>query len=121
MGTAAKPTERDQFWLDQESKLAKSELTAKAYAAERGLSTHALYQARKRRRSLGLLPPVEPLGSRKTAPEKAVACSKVALRPSAPARAEFRLPLPNGDVLEGSGGELPLAGVDLLERLTSPR
>jgi transposase len=72
MGTAAKPTEGNQFWLDHESKLAKLELTAKAYAAERGLSRHALYQARKRLRSLGLLPPVEPLGSRKTASEKAV-------------------------------------------------
>ena len=121
MGTAAKPTERDRFWLDHESKLSKSELTAKAYAAKQGLSMHALYQARKRLRSLGLLPPADPRRSRKRASEKAVAFSKVALRPSAPASAEFRLSLPNGYVLEWSGGELPSAVIDLVERLTSPR
>lgn len=121
MGTAAKPTERDQFWLDHESRLAKSELTAKAYAAEQGLSMHALYQARKRLRSLGLMAPVERRRPGKRAPEKTVAFSKVALRPSAAPSAEFRLSLPNGFVLEWSGGELPSAVVDLLERLTSPR
>ena len=41
MGKAATPTERDQFWLNHESKIAKSERTAKAYAAEQGLSLHA--------------------------------------------------------------------------------
>ena len=46
MGREKAPTERDQYWLDHEKKLAASGLTAKAYAAEHELSLHALYQAR---------------------------------------------------------------------------
>jgi len=52
-------TERDQFWLDHEAALAGSGLTTKEYAAEHGLSFHAFYQARKRLRALGLLPPAD--------------------------------------------------------------
>ncbi len=37
-------TERDRFWLDHEAAIAASGQTAKAYAAEQGLSLHALYQ-----------------------------------------------------------------------------
>jgi hypothetical protein len=119
MGTTGKPTERDRFWLDHEAALAKSGLTAKAYAAEHGLSMHAFYQARKRLRKMGWLE--APAGSRRTkTPPKAVAFSKVDLRGQT-APAEFRLSLPNGFVLEWSGAELPPAVVSLVERLTSPR
>ena len=45
------PTERDQYWLDHDSKLLASGLTAKAYAAENEISLHALYQSRKRLRA----------------------------------------------------------------------
>lgn len=119
MGTAVKATERDQFWLDHEAKLSGTELTAKAYAAEQGLSLHALYQARKRLRMLGLLPPAASPRSSKKSSAKAVSFAKVELR--SPTAAEFRLSLPNGYVLEWSGAELPSAVVDLVERLTSPR
>jgi hypothetical protein len=121
MGTAVKATERDQFWLDHEAKLSGTELTAKAYAAEQGLSLHALYQARKRLRMLGLLLPAASPRSSKKSSAKAVSFAKVEFRSPAAAAAEFRLSLPNGYVLEWSGGELPSAVVDLVERLTSPR
>ena len=121
MGTAVKATERDQFWLDHEAKLSGTDLTAKAYAAEQGLSLHALYQARKRLRMLGLLPPAVARQSRKKSAAKAVSFAKVELRSPATSAAEFRLSLPNGYVLEWSGGELPSAVIDLVERLTSPR
>lgn len=121
MGTAVKATERDQFWLDHEAKLSGTDLTAKAYAAEQGLSLHALYQARKRLRMLGLLPPAASPRSSKKSSAKAVSFAKVEFRSPAAAAAEFRLSLPNGYVLEWSGGELPSAVVDLVERLTSPR
>ncbi len=119
MGTTVKATERDQFWLDHEAAYAASELTAKAYAAEQGLSHHALYQARKRLRSLGLLPPA--VRRRKPGSVRPASFSKVALQTPIPSQAEFRLSLPNGFVLEWSGAELPSGVVDLLERLTSPR
>ncbi len=118
MGTTGKPTERDRFWLDHEAALAKSGRTAKAYAAEHGLSLHAFYQARKRLWALGWPPAAEQ--SRKKPSPKAVAFSKVELRGQMPP-AEFRLSLPNGFVLEWSGAELPPAVVSLVERLTSPR
>jgi hypothetical protein len=118
------PTERDRFWLDHESKLATSEVTAKAYAAEHGLSLHAFYQARKRLRALGLLttgaPRRSPKRGVKLAP-RPVTFSKVEVRGPRPSSAEFRLSLPGGAVLEWSGEKLPPAVVDLVERLTSPR
>lgn len=120
MGKRDAPTERDGFWLDHEAAVAASELTAKAYAAEQGLSLHALYQARKRLRALGLLPAsAKRQGSKKPVP--AVAFSKVEVRSPRPVPAEFRLSLPGGVVLEWSGTALPPAVVDLVERLTSPR
>jgi len=123
MGRTQAPTERDRYWLDHEAALAASGGTAKAYAAEHDVSLHALYQARKRLRASGLLP----AGAGKTrrphqnrSPQP-VAFSKVAFRPPPASPAEFRLLLPNGFVLEWSGGELPPAVVGLVERLTSPR
>ena len=49
------PSERDRYWLEHEAALAKSGQTAKDYAAEQGLSLHALYQARKRLRNIARL------------------------------------------------------------------
>ncbi|MCP5055135.1 MAG: hypothetical protein GY937_00245 [bacterium] len=117
MGKTDEPTERDRFWLEHEAVLAKSSLTAKAYAAEHGLSMHALYQARKRLRAMGWL--AKPgKQRRKGSPRGTVAFSKVEVgRPTQ--AAEFRLSLPNGFVLEWSGAELPPAVVGLVERLTS--
>ncbi|MCP5057483.1 MAG: hypothetical protein GY937_12270 [bacterium] len=119
MGKTGEPTERDCFWLEHEAVLAKSELTAKAYAAEQGLSMHALYQARKRLRAMGWLAAAAGPRRRKVS-RKAVAFSKVDLRGQV-RPAEFRLSLPNGFVLEWSGSELPTAVVGLVERLTSSR
>lgn len=123
MGKRAVPTERDRFWLDHEATLAKSALTAKAYAAEQGLSLHAFYQARKRLRALGLLSRGHPKrgSSQAKASRAAVSFSKVELLTPERSRADFRLSLPGGAVLEWSGAELPPAVVDLVERLTAPR
>jgi hypothetical protein len=122
MGKRDVPTERDRFWLDHEAALAKSALTAKAYAAEQGLSLYAFYQARKRLRALGLLAPGKPKRGIGKKPEKtAVSFSKVELLSPRTSQADFRLSLPGGAVLEWSGAELPPAVVDLVERLTSPR
>lgn len=121
MGTGIEPTERDRFWLDHEAALTTSELTAKAYAAEHGLSLHALYQARKRLRAVGLLPKATARRSAKKSSAKTMTFSKVALGSPRLSPAEFRLSLPGGCVLEWSGAELPAAVLDLVERLTTPR
>jgi hypothetical protein len=53
--TTGEPTERDRYWLAHEAAIRASGQSAKAYAAERDVSLHALYQARKRLRAMGLL------------------------------------------------------------------
>jgi hypothetical protein len=122
MTTTQQPTERDRYWLDHEAAIKTSGMTAKAYAAEHELSLHALYQARKRLRAMGLLAAA---GRRRRSDCKAVpgpvAFSKVELAAPRASRLDFRLSLPNGLVLEWSGSELPLPVVEFVERLTQPR
>ena len=49
-------TERDRFWRGHLRALEARDSSAKDYAAERGLSVHALYQARKRLVALSAWP-----------------------------------------------------------------
>ena len=114
------PTERDRFWLDHEAKIAASGQTAKAYAADQELSLHALYQSRKRLRSLGLFP----ASRRKTARPKLSAFSQVRVAANTASLTRghgFCLRIPGGVTLEWSGEELPEAVTQLVERLISLR
>jgi hypothetical protein len=123
MGSRRAPSERDRFWLDHEQAIAKSGQSAKDYAAEQGLSLHALYQARKRLKAEGHLPSEKlgPAKQRRTKSGAGIAFSKIELA-SSPARAlGYRLSLPSGLVFEWSGGEVPEPVVHLLERLAQPR
>ncbi len=79
MSTTSTPTERDRFWVDHEAAIKASGLTAKAYASEQGLSLHALYQARKRLRALGLFATTRATRSDEKKLSKAVSFSKIAL------------------------------------------
>jgi hypothetical protein len=120
MSTTTNPTERDRFWLDHEAKIAASGQTAKEYAAAHELSLHALYQSRKRLRSLGLFPAAR----RKTTKPKPAGFSRVRVgsNSSSPITAVgFRLRMPGGVTLEWSGEELPEAVVELVERLITLR
>ena len=119
--TTGEPTERDRYWLDHEAAIKASSQSAKAYAAERNVSLHALYQARKRLRAMGLLEAGRRRRSDCNTTAKPVAFSKIELTTSRTPRPDFRLSLPNGLVLEWSGSELPLPVVELVERLTQPR
>jgi hypothetical protein len=121
MTTIQQPTQRDRYWLDHEAAIKTSGQTAKAYAAERDLSLHALYQARKRLRVMGLLGAARHQRSDCKATSSPVAFSKVELTTPRVSRPDFRLSLPNGLLLEWSGSELPLPVVELVERLTQPR
>jgi hypothetical protein len=118
MTDSPEPTERDRFWLDHETAVAASGQTAKAYAAEQGLSLHAFYQARKRLRVLGLLSTVD-LRRKPTA--KPGAFAKIERMEPLRSAADFRLGLPSGITLEWSGSELPSPVVQLLERLIALR
>lgn len=114
-------TERDRFWMDHEAAIAASGQSAKAYAAEQGLSLHALYQSRKRRRAMVETVKATSRRSSTKQDRKPVSFSRVELRPPQATTAEFRLSLPNGFVLEWSGPELPQGVMTLVERLTAPR
>ena len=113
-------SERDRYWLEHEAALAKSGQTAKDYAAEQGLSLHALYQARKRLRKLGHLPAGGDRKKPNRHASKKLAFEKVRVAPK-PDLAGYRLSLPNGLVLEWSGEELPEPVVSLVERLVRLR
>ena len=123
MGSRRALTERDRFWLDHEKAIAKSGQTAKDYAADQGLSLHALYQARKRLRADGLLQDGEATASkrRRSKTGGGIAFSKIEVAPSPSRDLGYRLSLPSGLVFEWSGGEVPEPVVDLLERLAQPR
>ncbi|MFK7895177.1 MAG: hypothetical protein AB8G23_05040 [Myxococcota bacterium] len=121
MTESREPTERDRFWLNHDAALQASGQSAKEYASANGLSLHALYQSRKRLRSLGLMERTRAVRRDRKSSSKSVSFSKVEL--SAPERfsSDFRLSLPNGLVLEWSGGELPSPVIELVERLTLSR
>jgi len=120
MSKAPAPTESERFWLEHEAAIAASGGTTKEYAAEQDLSLQAIYQARKRLRMRGLLPPARSettaRGRAEKPAPKPIAFSKIELTSPHPMPAGFRLSLPNGLVLEWSGGELPSAVVALVER-----
>ena len=119
--TTGESTERDRYWLAHEAAIKASGQSAKSYAAERDLSLHALYQARKRLRAMGLLETARRRRSDCKATARPVAFTKVELTTPREPRPDFRLSLPNGLVLEWSGSELPLPVVELVERMTQPR
>ncbi len=119
MSSTSTPTERDRFWLGHETAIKASGTSAKAYAAEQGLSLHALYQARKRLRALGLITPTRAARSDRKNTSKAVSFSKIGL--ATPRGSQPGVSFPNGLVLEWSGAELPSPIVALVEQLTKPR
>ena len=49
-------TERERFWLGHLRRIEVQGIETKAYGAQRGLSVHALYQARKQLVALGAWP-----------------------------------------------------------------
>lgn len=123
MGRTQAPTERDRYWLDHEAAIVASGLTAKAYASEQGVSLQALYQARKRLRSLGLMsPPGEATADKaKSRKRKRASFAKLeVLQREEPGRG-MRLRLPNGVMLECSGLESPKAIAELVEQLVQIR
>ena len=123
MSEHPKATERDRYWLDQEAAVTASGLSAKAYSAKHGISLHALYQARKRLRSLGLMsPPGEATAdTAKSRKRKKASFAKLeVLQREEPGRG-IRLRLPNGVMLECSGLESPKAVAELVEQLVQIR
>ncbi len=97
-------TDRDRYWLGQLGACEKSGLTSKAYARKHRLSIHALYQARKRLRSLGALAAgVE--RAAKAGPRRSSGFARVEV--SAAPRPRYRVRLPNGALVEWEGASGP--------------
>ena len=96
MAERPKATEPDRYWLDHEVAIVASGLTAKAYAAEQGVSLHALYRSRKCLRSLGLMsPPEEALaGKPKSRKRKKTSFARVEVLQLEEPLGDIRLRLP---------------------------
>ena len=95
-------TERDRYWLRQHAACEASGLSAKVYATQHGLSVDALYQARTRLRSRGVLEASAADGS-KAKPVRGFA--RVAVQ--AGSRPRYRVRLPNGALIEWEGAAGP--------------
>ena len=99
----SKLTSRQQFWLKHLRACDAAGETIKEYASRKGLSTHGLYGARKRMRTLDV-PPV-PARAKKRAP-----LTKVLVREDPVEVGRCRVRLPNGTVMEC---DVPLAARSL--------
>jgi len=106
-------TARQRHWLGHLRAIERSGKRVKDYAAAQGISAQALYQAAKRLRKQGLLPPS---GRHRAKPKRFV---KVAVAPAASeVRAvAWRVRLANGTLFE-SAEPLPAETmVELIERM----
>ena len=111
MESQPRASERDRFWLKHHEAQVASGKDAKQYAASAGISVQALYQARRRLRACGLLPPIR---AKTTSP----GFSKVSIpTPRAIEEPRFRIELPNGAVLEWSGAASVGPVGELIERM----
>ena len=111
--TARALTARQRGWLRHLRAIERSGKRVKDYAAEQGIPVQALYQAAKRLRKQGLLPPS---GCRSAKPKRFV---KVAVAPASAGAGEvaWRVRLANGTVFESA---VPLPAetmVELIERM----
>lgn len=106
-------TARQREWLRHLRAIERSGQRVKDYAAEQELPVQALYQAAKRLRKQGLLPP----SGRRAAKPMRFAKVAVAPGPAAAGAIAWRVRLANGTVFE-SGEPLPVETVvELIERL----
>jgi Fe2+ transport system protein FeoA len=114
-------SERDRFWLKHHEAQVASGQSGKEYAAEKDLSLHALYQARKRLRAMGALPAARArLGEKRAGPggpTRRVRFAKVAVAAPRVDASRLRIEFANGVALEGSGAAEADSIVELIERV----
>jgi hypothetical protein len=101
-------TPRQQEWLVHLRRASGTGESVRAYAKQRGLSEHALYQAAKDLRRKGVLAPSGRASKVSTATRAVARRSRfVEVRATRPAASEassaWRARLPNGVVIEGAG------------------
>jgi hypothetical protein len=108
-------TEREAFWLAHLRRIESAGIATKAYAARRGLSVHALYQARKQLVRLGAWPERRRSEAAPTFAPVRVIDTPVASVPAC------RLRFADGSVLEWSAAPAPEALAALLERVGGAR
>ncbi len=105
-------TPRKREWLRRLRSCASRGQTMRAYAKQHGISEHALYQAAKELRGLGVRMP-DSRRRRAKKPATFVRVTPIASSIGSIATSAWRVRLPNGVVLEGSDR----LGVDWLEEL----
>jgi hypothetical protein len=106
-------TAREQFWLGHLRRIEAAGIATKAYGERRGLSVHALYQARKQLVALGAWP--ERSGS------AAPVFAPVRVIDAPTAGPACRVRWANGTVLEWSAAPAPEVLADLLDRMGAAR
>lgn len=104
-------TAREEFWLGHLRKIETAGIATKTYAGRRGLSVHALYQARKQLVGLGAWPERRVA----TAPPPTFAPVRVVDAPVA-APPACRVRFADGTVLEWSPAPEPAVLAALLDR-----
>ena len=98
MSSSSSLTPRQRFWIEHLRQCAERGLSLSAYAVEQGLKVSSLYEAKSQlRRRRGLSPVPAPQFVRVQPVRIAEAFSPPPM---------FRVSLPNGVVVEASGGEL---------------
>ena len=113
-------SERDRFWLKHHEAQVASGQSGKVYAAERELSLHAFYQARKRLRAIGALPPARAPVEKSagaSGSSRGVRFAKVAVSAPPMDVSRLRIALANGIALEWSGATEAGPIVELIERI----
>jgi hypothetical protein len=105
-------SERDRFWLQHLKRIEVEGGAAKAYAERQGLSSQALYQAKRRLVARGAWPSPSSSTPRFT---------RVGVAPASLAAGGCRLRLPGGALLEWDRPPELAVLVALVERVSSPR
>ena len=100
-------TDGQRSWLAHVQRAEGRGETLTEYAKRHGLKVSSLYEAKRRLRGAGLLPPAEGSSSRKASRRRFVALAVRREPTPVESRGGFRIQLPNGTVLEWS--EAPAA------------
>lgn len=117
-------SERDRFWMKHHEAQVASGQNGKVYAAAQDLSLQAFYQARKRLRAIGALPPAREQQKKAAVMGQSlqgVRFAKVAVTAPRTEVPRLRIELANGIAVEWAGAIEVGPVLDLIERIAQLR